>query len=108
MFTKKKKNVCREKGIDISKQISRSFKVKDFDEFDIILVMATDVREDVLRYARNKHDASKVMLFMDLIHPGKEMDVADPWYGGKDGFYDVFDTIMKGCQIFVEKHSKKM
>jgi len=35
--------------------------------------MATDVRDDVLRYARNAKDKSKIILFMDLLYPGKEM-----------------------------------
>jgi protein-tyrosine-phosphatase len=27
----------------------------------------------------------------------------DPWYGGEDGYYEVFEQIKKGCEAIIAK-----
>ncbi len=95
--------VANENGVDISKQISRQFFATDFDEFDKIYVMAKDVMDDVKRIAGNKFDANKVDYFLNELHPGKNEDVPDPWYGNEDGYVKVYQLIDKTCEAIIEK-----
>ncbi len=82
--------VCVKNNIDISKQRQRLFKVSDFDKFDKIYVMDANNYSDVLSYARDENDMKIVDFITNIITPGKNLAVPDPYYGGKDGFQKVF------------------
>jgi protein-tyrosine phosphatase len=82
--------VCNNHGVDISKQRQRLFKVSDFDKFDKIYVMDANNYSDVVSYARNINDVNKVDFITNVLTPGKNIPVPDPYYGGKDGFQKVF------------------
>ena len=43
--------------------------------------------------AKDKFDSSKVDLIMNELYPGEGLDVFDPWYGGEDGYHEVYDMI---------------
>jgi protein-tyrosine phosphatase len=97
--------VARVNGIDISKQRSRPFSARDFDQFDLIFAMAADVIDDMRSIAGRNYDPSKVDLLMNTLHPGKNMDVPDPWYGGEEGYHEVFDMISIACEHIIKKHT---
>jgi protein-tyrosine phosphatase len=86
-------------GIDISRQICRIFKVSDFDEFDLILVMDKSNLSDILAKARNEEDVKKVKLLLgDKIVP-------DPYYDDAQ-FEPVFQLIEQGCREIIKQHNK--
>ncbi len=91
-------------GIDISHQRARRFTAADFREYDKIYAMAEDVIEEMQRIARKDFDATKVDLLMNELHPGKNMDVPDPWYGAEPGYHEVFAMINQACDKIVEKY----
>lgn len=80
-------------GLDISKLRSRKFTVQDFDTFDHIYVMDKDNLYNVSLLARNNEDLRKVTLILDLIEPGKNLEVPDPYYGGDAGFREVYSLL---------------
>lgn len=43
-------------------------------------------------------------LFLNEVYPGENRNVTDPWYGGLDGYYTVYDEIEKGCRAIIEKY----
>jgi protein-tyrosine phosphatase len=95
--------VARMNGIDISGQRARNFVAADFDRFDRIYAMATDVLAEMRRIARNNYDPQKAMLLLDAIYPGEDRDVPDPWYGPEPGYHEVFDLINKACATIIEQ-----
>ena len=95
--------VAKKRGIDISQQISRQFVTEDFQRFDIIYAMASDVIDEMKQISKNKFDASKVKLLLDEVFPDQHADVPDPWYGPEAGYYDVFDVIEDACEKIIEK-----
>lgn len=97
--------VARLNGIDISCQKARRFKASDFDDFDRIYVMAADVMSDVKRIAGDKFDAQKVDYFLNELHPGKNYDVTDPWYGEEDGYHAVYKQIEETCNCIIAKET---
>ena len=100
---KSSQKVCGENGFDITAQRSMNFEAKHFQEYDKIYVFAADVMRDVKSIAGDKFDAAKVDYFLNELYPGQNQDVIDPWYGGEDGYYDVFKQIKKGCEAIVAK-----
>jgi len=96
--------VARLNGIDICNQRARNFEKADMKKYDRIYAMASDVVDDIRMIAGNAYDPSKVVLFMNELYPGKDMDVPDPWYGPEPGFHEVYKLIDKVCDRIVEKY----
>lgn len=98
-------DIARKYGIDISDQRARKFVVADFDRFDHILVMDTSNLNDVLAQARNEQDENKVEMILNYKQPGSNQVVPDPYYGGKDGFEQVYRMLDEACAAFIRLHS---
>lgn len=82
--------VAKKYGIDISTQRARQFKTGDFDEFDLIYVMDQSNYEDVLSLAEDDVQRSKVRLILEEYENGEDKNVPDPYFGGDDGFEEVY------------------
>jgi len=99
--------VAKINGIDICKQRARRFVAEDFERFDKIYAMSSDVIEDMRRLARNKFDSTKVDLLLNELFPGQNVDVPDPWYGPEQGYHEVFKLISDACEKIIEKYTPK-
>lgn len=75
------------------------FDRDDFARFDYILSMDTRVLETLRRLARTDDERGRVHNFR-AFDPASPADapVPDPYYGGADGFDDVFDICEAGCR----------
>lgn len=83
--------------IDISKLKARQFEVSDFDKFDLIFVMDSSNYADVITLARNETDKQKVELILNRVYPNSDMSVPDPYYGGEQGFENIFILLDNAC-----------
>ena len=90
-------------GVPIDHLRARQFKAADFDHFDQIYVMDLSNQQNVLRLARNKSDEERVKLLLNELHPGSDMEVPDPYFGGEKGFHEVFKLLDDATQKVVEK-----
>ena len=95
--------IAKNKGLDITNQKARQFKVSDFETFDYIYVMDNSNYKDVLALAPNEEAKSKVKLILNEIFPNENVDVPDPYYGGQDGFENVFDMLDQACEEIARK-----
>lgn len=98
---------AKNRGLDISCQKARQFKTSDFTEFDHIFVMDSSNLKDVLRLAPNDTTKTKVSLMMDALYPGQGVNVPDPYYGGPEGFDNVYDMLDQACEIVATKLIKE-
>jgi protein-tyrosine phosphatase len=99
--------VAKLNGIDICKQRARRFAAEDFERYDQIYAMSDDVVHEMKRIAKNKFDAKKVDLLMNVVYPGKDLDVPDPWYGPEPGYHEVYKMINEACDAIIEKRSNQ-
>jgi protein-tyrosine phosphatase len=90
---------ARNHGIDISKQVCRQFRKKDFDDFDRILVMDKFNLRDVLALAPSEQAAGKVKLLLN------NREVPDPYYND-DQFEQVFEMIEVGCREIIRQNAR--
>lgn len=81
---------------------ARQFTTSDFDEFDIIYTMDSSNYNNILRLARNADDEQKVKMILNETHPGQNLAVPDPYYGGGQGFIDVFNMLDKATDVIIE------
>jgi protein-tyrosine phosphatase len=90
-------------GIDISGLAARQFKVEDFDNFDHIFVMDASNLMNILALTRNQQDKDKVSLLLEEVYPGENRSVPDPYFGGIDGFNEVYQMLDKAAVKFIDK-----
>lgn len=95
-----------EHNLDISYQKGRQFIKTDFDEFDYIFAMDESNKENILRLSRTEEDINKVALFLEENHPDKNLNVPDPYYGGAQGFEDVYQMLDIACDNFIKNLRK--
>lgn len=80
-------------GVSLEHLRARKFRVDDFDQFDLILAMDKQNRQDILSLARTDADREKVKLFRAYDPTPEDGNVPDPYYGGTDGFHNVFRIV---------------
>ncbi len=90
-------------GYPINNLRARQFEEADFDHFDRIYVMDESNLTNVLQVARNDLDRSKVKLILNESHPGQNLEVPDPYYGGEQGFIDVFNLLDEATDIIINQ-----
>ena len=96
--------VALQNGINISKQQCRQFKKTDFLEFDKIYVMDRSNYADVKKIAGALWDEQKVDYLLNELHPNRNEEVPDPWYGGYEDFKSVYALIDKTCDCIIKKY----
>lgn len=95
--------VAKKNGLDITDQRGRQFTADDYKRFDYILAMDNYNYEDIIALASTDEDKKKVKLILNYAVPEENLDVPDPYFGGKSGFDDVYDMLTKACRNFVDK-----
>jgi len=82
---------------------ARQFNVQDFNDFDLIYVMDKSNLTNVLSMARNDEDRMKVKLILNESHPGKDLEVPDPYFGGEKGFSVVYELLDEATDCIIKK-----
>ncbi len=95
--------IARKHGINISKLMGRQFEVADFDRFDHIYAMDRSNYQNILALARNDEDRKKVDLILNELKAGSNQEVPDPYYGGDEGFEQVYRLLDAATDNLVKK-----
>ena len=85
---------ARSRGVTLA-STARQVVAEDFDEFDVIVAMDTSNLRDLRRIAP-PGTAHKLRLLAGV-------DVPDPYYGGQDGFDEVFDLVERSCRALLDE-----
>jgi protein-tyrosine phosphatase len=88
------------RGYDLSTQRARQVNARDFEQFDLILAMDWQNLEELQSLCPVGH-AHKLRRLMEFAPAGLGDVVADPYYGGADGFETVLDHVEAGCRGLV-------
>ncbi len=95
--------IAKKYGIDISSQKGRQFVVSDFDVFDYIYAMDSENFNNIINLARNSQDRAKVNLILNELNDSSIVDVPDPYYGGDQGFENVYQLLDEACTSIANK-----
>ena len=90
-------------GTDISAHRARLFSVVDFDIFDEIYVMDSGHHRQVMKLARNEADRAKVSYMLEVLFPGKNRGVLDPWYHDEEAFEQVYLQLSEACDLITRR-----
>lgn len=99
-------DIAEKYGINISDQRARKIRSVDFEEFDLIFAMDTYNYQD-LRAMAKEAELGKIKMILNESNQGKNMSVPDPYYGGQDGFENVFQMLDLACENIVNNYFKK-
>jgi protein-tyrosine phosphatase len=94
--------VAMQFGIDISYQRARQIKPEDLDYFDIVFVMDSNNKKDVLALCKNDSQKRKIKLILEEANLN-ELNVPDPYYGDEKDFLHVFNLLDKACENLTQQ-----
>lgn len=80
-------------NINLRNQRARQFSRADFEKFDIIYAMDTNNYAQLKALSKNQEEREKIRLILNEINPDLWQSVPDPYYGGEDGFQEVYDML---------------
>ncbi|KAJ6799016.1 Uncharacterized protein M6B38_208910 [Iris pallida] len=103
------RKAAKSRGVNIT-SISRPLQPSDFAEFDLILAMDMQNREDILsayerwsfKEALPAGAGKKVKLMCSYCKRHEESEVPDPYYGGPEGFDKVLDLLEDACESLLD------
>ncbi|ARO32093.1 low molecular weight protein-tyrosine-phosphatase protein [Rhizobium sp. NXC14] len=90
--------VARNHGLDIAGQRARRMRSIDFVSVDLIVAMD---RDNVAELNRIAPPETNIQLFGDIAL-GTGEDIADPYYGGPEGFELLYTRLLTGCSSLLE------
>ncbi len=103
--------VARDHGIDISQQRCRKLVKEDLLSFDHLFVMDQEnysaVKKICAAYWEMEKNDRKVTMILDLLYPGENREVPDPWYGTEKDYHLVFDMLNKACDRLIEVYREE-
>lgn len=94
-------------GISFSNN-ARGFRNKNAGSYDLILAMDRSNYESLRRALPSSlHD--RIRLFRSFDPEGSETaEVPDPWYGGRQGFVDVYTMIDRTVEAILDTYTERV
>jgi protein-tyrosine phosphatase len=86
---------------------AQQMKQSDLDTYDMIFAMSGSHLSALKRMA-SESQREKIYMFREFDPQGSGKDeVPDPWYGGMNGFEEVFEIVNRTCENLVDTLSRK-
>ena len=100
--------VAQKHGLTLTHR-ARQFQPTDFQKFDLIVVMDRENKTDLLSYSNLPPSlAAKIKLLREWDpNANGDLDVPDPYYGGPDGFENVYQMVERSAQGLLKSLSNK-
>ena len=58
---------------------------------------------DVTALASTEEEKKKVIKILDEVFPGENLDVPDPYYGGSQGFENIYRMLDRATDVIAQK-----
>lgn len=100
-------DIAKKHDINLKNQRARQFSTRDFDDFDKIYVMDNDNYSKIISLARSQEDMDKVDLILNEIYPKEYKSVPDPYYGGDEGFQNIYNLLETSCEVIAKKYETR-
>ena len=99
--------IANQHGIELTSR-GRQFKDSDLSYFDLILAMDIENLSNVKSLPSYEANEQKVHLVRAFDPVQTNEEVPDPYFGGIDGFKNVFDVIHRSCTNLLENLEPKI
>lgn len=103
----KSRQVANRNGIELPSR-ARRFESPDLKEFDLILAMDHENLENLQRLDTRSEFGEKIRLMREFDPEPGDGAVPDPYYGGMDGFQNVFDVLMRSSRNLLDELEERI
>jgi protein-tyrosine phosphatase len=90
------------RGLDLGSLRARRVRPDDWERHDLLLVADGMVERALLRQAPDAAARAKVHRMTAFGPDAHQDEVPDPYYGGPDGFAQVYDLLERACRGLVD------
>lgn len=97
----KSQNTAQKHGITLHSK-ARQLKPSDLDYFDLILAMDNENLLNVRNMSNGNHE-HKIGRMRDFDPIPDDSEVPDPYYGGPEGFENVFQIVKRSCENLLDE-----
>ncbi|MDZ7717427.1 MAG: low molecular weight protein-tyrosine-phosphatase [Balneolaceae bacterium] len=94
--------VANQEGIKLHSK-ARRFKETDIEEFDLILAMDHENLRNIQSLNGNPSHSDKIKLLREFDPQPEDKAVPDPYYGGMNGFQNVFDVVKRSSEALLDE-----
>lgn len=95
------REVAEDHGIRLLSKASR-FERRDLDEYDLIVAMDRENLVQIRALDHQSSSASKIRLLREFDPVPEGGEVPDPYYGGMEGFENVFRIVKRSCEALLD------
>lgn len=92
---------ANEHGVDLRSR-ARQFEASDLDYFDLIITMDDENLANVKRLVSGEQE-DKVARLRDFDPQPEDGQVPDPYAGGREGFENVYQIVLRSCRELIGK-----
>lgn len=90
--------IAKKYNIDLTTQRARQFHYTDFEKFDLIYAMDKNNYAQLMSQATSEKERKKIKMILNEIEPNSFKSVPDPYYGGDNGFQQVYNMLETACE----------
>ncbi len=98
----KSSDVADAHGVQL-KSRARQFDKEDLDYYDLIIPMDNENRDNIYAMADSEEQKEKVQLLREYDPNPEDGQVPDPYYGGLEGFENVYQIVERSCKNLLEQ-----
>lgn len=96
------RDTANKHGIEL-KSRARRFEAEDLEEFDLIVAMDSQNLKDINQLDTKGTFDTKIVGMRDYDPNPGDGNVPDPYYGGIDGFENVFEIVKRSCETLLDE-----
>lgn len=89
-------------GVKLHSRASQ-FQRSDLEEYDLILAMDHENLKNIKKLDKNGSFDHKIKLMRDFDPTPEDGSVPDPYYGGMQGFENVFQIVKRSCEALLNE-----
>ena len=89
--------VALERGLDISRQRALQIQADDLRNFDWVVAMDSENHRNILALPGAEVNRARVIRLLEVLPEAASLDVPDPYFGGPEGFDQVYDLLDDAC-----------
>ena len=93
--------VARRNGVALEGR-ARQLRPRDLKEFDWVVAMDRDNLRGIQSMKESAGGAAEVCLLREFDPDPGDREVPDPYYGGPDGFADVYAMVRRSLEAFLD------
>ena len=101
------RKTANEHGVELRSR-ARRFEADDLQEFDLIIAMDCENLQNIKALDTGKNFEDKIVLLRDYDPAPGDGEVPDPYYGGIDGFQNVFSIVERSCEALLDELEEKV